>query len=115
MCGSSKGLLKRIVPFFLTFGAGLLIASLFVPLSGFSMPFGKGKRHRECDRRRDAEIRELRERVAVQEQTIKNLRENALDWNTVDVPQIPAVPSSNEVFVPPPPPPPPAPIAKGHR
>lgn len=113
MCGSSKGLLKRVIPFFLTFGAGLLIASFFVPLAGFSMPFGKGKRHRECDRRRDAEIRQLKDKVAEQEETIRQLREGSIDWHmNMDVPP---VAGSNEVFVPPQPPPPPAPVAKGHR
>lgn len=35
-----KGVLKRVLPFFLTFAGGLLVASFFVSVTAPSMPFG---------------------------------------------------------------------------
>lgn len=49
MCGSSKGLIKRILPFFATFAIGLFIASFFVDIS--APRFGRGRRmHQEFQR-----------------------------------------------------------------
>jgi hypothetical protein len=112
MCSSSKGLLKRLVPFFLTFGAGLLIASFFVPITGPS--FGK---RRQYIRQLEIENQTLREKVASQESEIRELREDSDDWHSnMDVPPVSAIPVPYDAPMSPPPPPAPhAPAAKGHR
>ena len=53
MCGSSKGLFKRILPFFATFAIGLFIASFFMPVGapGFQGFRGRGwERHKMFER-----------------------------------------------------------------
>ena len=66
MCG--RGFLKRFVPFFLTFAAGLFIASFFVsvaaPFSGFSRGerrFGYIRMLREENQRLQDRVNELEE------------------------------------------------------
>ena len=53
---------KRIIPFFLTFAAGLLIASIFVPITTPSFRNadrgGKWRHHRECKREKESLRRE---------------------------------------------------------
>ena len=59
-----KSFTKRILPFFLTFAVGLFIASFFVSIAAPSFQFpnrGSRKKHREYDRQRDIEIKQLRE------------------------------------------------------
>jgi len=59
-----KGFFKRVVPFFLTFAAGLFIASFFVSVAAPTFQFkNRGWRgnHRQYDRQREAEIQQLRE------------------------------------------------------
>jgi len=59
-----QGFLKRVVPFFLTFAAGLFIASFFVTIAAPTFQFkNRGWRvnHRQYDRQREVEIQQLRE------------------------------------------------------
>jgi hypothetical protein len=63
MC-CNKGLIKRIVPFFLTFAVGLFIASFFVTVAAPSFQFpnrGERRRHQERDRMMEFENQRLRE------------------------------------------------------
>ena len=115
MCSSSKGLVKRFIPFFLTFAAGLLIASFFVPVTAPSFNFGRGRRqqHKQEDIRREERIKQLEERLAQREQEIRNLRDRSVDWHeygSFDVPA-PPLPPLPVVVEGAPPVPPPAPAA----
>ena len=59
-----KGFLKRILPFFLTFALGLLIASFFVTIKVPNFNSGRQSwryQHREYDRRMELENQRLRE------------------------------------------------------
>jgi hypothetical protein len=58
-----KGFFKRAVPFFLTFFVGVMIASIFLPLTGSNFQFRKNRwqRHREYHERMESEIQQLRE------------------------------------------------------
>lgn len=58
MCGSSKGLFKRILPFFATFAVGLFIASFFVDIS--APRFGRGRQMRHEFQRMQIENDQLR-------------------------------------------------------
>lgn len=63
MC-CSKGLIKRLVTFFLTFAVGLFIASFFVTIAAPNFQFpsrASRKNHKELDRQRDIDIQRLRE------------------------------------------------------
>lgn len=72
-----KGFLKRIIPFFLTFTAGLLIASIFVPLSfqNWKMPNRSSHKHREIQRLR-TELTESRRENSELKNEIKELKQN---------------------------------------
>lgn len=60
MC--NKGLIKRIVPFFLTFVVGLFITSFFVSVAAPSFQFNmRSRRHREYHQRIEFENQRLRE------------------------------------------------------
>ncbi len=98
---SYLGVLKRVVPFFVTFAAGLFIASFFVSIAAPSFNFqrrGKGCR----------EVRQLRyelERVRRENTDLRKQLEEAgrVDWSLNAVP----APPPFEADAPPPPPPPP--------
>ena len=70
---------KRIIPFFLTFAAGLLIASIFVPITGPSLRnadrVGKWRHHKECKREKES-LRRERDRL---KEEIEQLRREAAD------------------------------------
>ena len=59
---SYLAIFKRIIPFFLTFAAGLLIASIFLPITAprfeRSERSGKWRHHRECKREKESLRRE---------------------------------------------------------
>ena len=93
------GVLKRVVPFFLTFAAGLFIASFFISIAKPSFNFPrKSVKHREIHRLRD-ENRELKRSNRELRRQMKEMRKNTeLRFeNDSDLPN----------FEPPPPPPPP--------
>ena len=97
----SKGLLKRILPFFATFAVGLFIASFFVDISAPRFGRGRWVRH-EMERMRvenehqRQEIRQLHEQL----DAARRMRSAALE-NRDDFEEIPM-----DIRVPLPPPPP---------
>ena len=96
-----KGVLKRVLPFFLTFAAGLFIASFFVSIaspSSFNFP-RRSHKYREMHRLR-MENQDLRKSNSELRRQLEEARRNA------DV-----TPSADFDFYVPPPPPPPAPRA----
>lgn len=100
---SYLAIFKRIIPFFLTFAAGLLIASIFVPITvpSFerSQRSGHGRYHRELKRENESLRREnMRMRKELEElrRSTEDVKFQDLKW---DVPEV-------HVNVPPPPPPP---------
>lgn len=96
-----KGFAKRVLPFFLTFAVGLFIASFFVSIAAPSFQFpnrGSRKKHREYDRQRDVEIKQLRERNADLERQLSEKELDAVDFQNL------------KYTVPPMPPAPPAPL-----
>ena len=94
---------KRIIPFFLTFAAGLLIASIFVPITGPSLRnadrVGKWRHHKECKREKES-LRRERDRL---KEELEQLRREAADveFRTLQL-EVPYV--RVEAPVPPPPP-----------
>lgn len=101
---SYLAIFKRVIPFFLTFAAGLLIASFFIPISA---PSFKGLQNRRNHKVR--EYRHLRmENERLRSENAKVRRENhelrrlnaeqTPNWDTVPAFDLPV------------PPPPPAPI-----
>jgi len=106
------GLLKRFIPFVLTFAAGLLIASFFVPLAfpGSRWRAGKDRRHKYVERI-ERENNDLRQENADLKRELESLKSTPLGWNRTsewseDLPVINDLP-----LVPPPPPIPVAPHA----
>lgn len=75
-----RGLFKRFVPFFLTFAAGLFIASFFVTIvtPNFSLRGRGSHKHREIQRLR-IENKELRKDVLRMRQELEEARKNSLD------------------------------------
>ena len=98
---SYLSIFKRIIPFFLTFAAGLLIASIFVPIGApnFQRPDrgGKGRFQSECRREKESLRREndrLRQELDAMRLELEGVKFRTLDF---DLPH---------AEVPPPPPPP---------
>lgn len=100
-----KGFIKRIVPFFLTFAAGLLIASIFVPLSfpNLKMPSRGSHKYREVQRLR-SELKESRKENCDLKKKNRELEQNAINTE-FDFDGVPPV----AIDAPPPPPAPRAP------
>jgi sensor histidine kinase YesM len=97
-----KGLLKRLVPFFLALGLGLLVASFFVSvaLPNFSFKRNNWRKHREYHRMMEMENQRLRqENCRLRKEATRNqIRQNAAFNEDI-----------NELVPPPPPLPPVAP------
>jgi hypothetical protein len=76
------GLLKRVIPFVLTFAAGLLLASLFVSITpnfrGWQTDYRGG---RKCHEKRKLAIenQDLRERLRATELEVRGLRQSFPD------------------------------------
>ena len=98
-----KGLFKRIVPFFLTFAAGLFIASFFVTIATPNFNFRRGERYREMQRLR-SENQELKRTNSELRRQMEELRINIPSSETFSVNELPF-----DTDAPPPPPPPKAP------
>ena len=84
------GLFKRLIPFVLTFAAGLFVASFFVSIA-FPGENWRGRRRSKCQamqQRLEAENDSLRERNRVLE--IQKERHNVRDWSPEAV--LPLVP-----------------------
>jgi hypothetical protein len=85
-----KGFIKRILPFFLTFSLGLLIASFFVTIAAPNFNFQRRgfNRHREYDRRMEFENRQLRDENNRLKQQL-NENENLSEDSNVPAPPLP--------------------------
>src|SRR5688500_6567882 len=91
-----KGVLKRVLPFFLTFAAGLFIASFFVSIASPSFNFRRrSHKYREMHRLR-MENQDLRRSTSALRRQLEEARRNAETTPTADF----------DFYVPPPPPPP---------
>lgn len=103
-----NGFFKRIIPFFLTFAAGLFIASLFVPLSmpNLRFPSRGSHKYREVHRLR-MELNETRRENNDLKKEIRELKQNTEFGIRYSVPPV-------NVDAPIPPPPPRAPRAPKH-
>ena len=83
-----KGFFKRVAPFFLTFAVGLFIASFFVSIAAPNFRFRRGiNKHREYDRQRETELRQLRIEKSrlendLEKEKIKNQSRYTHDWET---------------------------------
>jgi len=99
------GLVKRIIPFLLTFSAGLLLSSLFIPIG---LPnFGamrQARRDRHCREHRDLrmQVDNLEEKLRISEMQKEDLRRNVQD--SVDTMNLGDLPIELEAPKPPPPP-----------
>ena len=100
---SYLSIFKRIIPFFLTFAAGLLIASIFIPIGApnFQRPNGGGRwrHHNECKREKESLRREVDRLRQELEQAHRNAAE--VEFRTLEY----GVPE-NRIEAPAPPPPP---------
>jgi hypothetical protein len=108
-CNSSKGLLKRFIPFFLTFAVGLLIASFFIPITApdFSGIGRKKRAHRAEDEQIRLEIQQLREENLNLKMELRSVRDGSFDWSRSEDVHFGEHPLAIDA----PPPPPPAPKA----
>jgi len=88
-----NGFLKRAIPFFLTFVVGVLIAGIFIPISGPNFQFRKNRwqRHQEFHERQDSEIQRLREENERLRQQLSEIKEQNLS-EELDVPPLPDAP-----------------------
>ncbi len=83
--------IKRIAPFALALALGLFVASFFVTVAAPNFNFKRGRfnKHREYDRQREAELRQLRiEKSRLEEdlrqEKIKNQSDYSHDWESRD-------------------------------
>lgn len=72
---NAVGIIKRVLPFFMTFVAGLVIAGFFVPLTAPSFNFSRGKRHHECRKIRfeNRQLRQENERLRTENAEVLSL------------------------------------------
>ncbi len=92
-------ILKRIIPFFLTFAAGLLIASIFVPISAPNFPrFGRGSHKFSEYKRIKADFEELKRENCQMKKELELLRRDSADRETITLKYVPEV----DLDVPPP-------------
>lgn len=80
---SYLAIFKRIIPFFLTFAAGLLIASIFIPISAPNFSKGEGRKHKRGSYNKVwMENDDLRRENQRLRQELEMEREmNERDWN----------------------------------
>ena len=93
--------LKRILPFFLTFALGLLIASFFVTVTAPNFQFKKrGWRHnhRQCHKQNDFEARQLREENLRLKRQLSEM-EKQVDLELPPLPPAPVKPSKERVVI----------------
>lgn len=86
---------KRIIPFFLTFAAGLLIASIFVPITAPSFRNaergGKWRHHRECKREKETLRREndrMRQELDEMRRELEEAKFTNLKFSVPEVPEV---------------------------
>lgn len=80
------GLFKRIIPFVLTFAAGLLLASLFVPITPNFREWRSENGHK-CQEKRQLRMEndELREQKRKLQIENDRLRRSAKNWNSDEI------------------------------
>ena len=104
MC--SKGLFRRILPFFATFVIGLFIASFFVDIS--APRFGRGRFARQEIQRIQIENQQQREELRQKDEEIRQLHEQLdgrrMKSSTLDSRDFDEIPMDVRVPLPPPPP-----------
>ena len=105
MC--SKGLLKRMLPFFATFAVAIFITSFFVDLSAPRFGRGRWMRHMECDRRMDMELQQQREEIKRLHEQLDGRQMKIVTMDDTEMDEIP-----NDIRVPLPPPHPVVPHAR---
>lgn len=100
-----KGFFKRAVPFFLTFVIGVLIASIFVPITGHNFQFRKNRwqKHREYHERIENEMQQLREENERLRQQLEEKRVLRLDVPANKREKVKTIISDADRAVPPPP------------
>ncbi len=83
---------KRVIPFFLTFAAGLLIASIFVPITAPNFRSaergGKWRHHKECKRDKESLRREnsrLREELNQLRRDKANIEFRTLEYGVPEI------------------------------
>ena len=103
---SYTGLLKRFIPFLLTFATGLLLASFFIPIGLPNMSSWRdSRRNNNCWREKQqlrSEIDELREQNRSLRKENEEIRRNAVDTDAIFDDAVPPV----DLEAPHPPPPP---------
>ena len=103
-----KGVIKRVLPFFLTFAGGLLVASFFVSVTAPNFAFGgRGVRFSRCERMQSDYYDLKRENERLQRE-LDAARQNPVNFDFDGLNDaVPAVPVA--------PPPPPAPRVRVAR
>jgi len=97
---SYLAIFKRIIPFFLTFAAGLLIASIFVPISGPNFN-GLSRRNKMREYRQlKIEVEQLRSERCRMRRELEELRRADAEQMSPNWDAVPAF----DLPVPPPPP-----------
>ena len=96
------GFFKRIIPFVLTFAAGLFIASFFVSVVPNFDNWRDGRRSRCRERQQRVELEQLREKVRTLRKENDSLRRSATNIEQYFQDAVPPV----EMEIPQPPPPP---------
>ena len=106
------GLLKRIIPFLVTFAAGLFIASLFIPLS-FSRFGSDDRQHKRAMefQQMQMELDQVREENLRLRAEIEAHRGWSSNFDDAEYPPIPPVPAFDGDV----PAPPPAPRTPRHK
>lgn len=103
---SYLAIFKRIIPFFLTFAAGLFIASFFIQISAPSFPKGESRRSKRHGYNKLAaendQLRRENERLRQQNEILRQVHDN---WES----------STADFVIPVSPDTPPAPPAPRHR
>jgi hypothetical protein len=93
-----KGFTKRILPFFLTFSLGLLIASFFVSIAAPNFSFKKRgwSRHQQYDRQMELENQQLREEKNQLKNQLEDATQNEFRNLKYELRTIPAKPLSEK-------------------
>lgn len=94
---SYLAIFKRVIPFFLTFAAGLLIASIFVPITAPSFNPGMSRRTKMREYRQlKLEVEQLRGEKCRMKRELEELRrlnaEQTPNWDTVPAFDLPVPP-----------------------
>ena len=96
---------KRVIPFFLTFAAGLLIASIFIPITAPTLNSGLGRRHKMREYRQlKLEVEQLRNEKCRMRRELQELRQAHAEqvspnWDSVPAFDLPVPPPAPQAPV----------------